>query len=524
MSLIRSKRPDLFGGSPVTVGPGSYDPNIPNFKPKHGVAPFGCTSERNTLMTSMTPGPGTYDPSLEVHQGPSFRTLSSQFASREPRLAKMIDNEVPGPGAYTPEFTPDTKSSNARRSMHSGSGINWVKIATAPSIPAAAQSYGYREGGHGELVQQPVPHAGFTGTGDDRPGPGHYNAADSKFYKKNDLRHVMDFGKRSGRPDQRVKLVVPGPGSYNADKIGSSPILRGGVMATRETSQFASTTTRAPLQVTSYGPGPGTYKPASSFKSLREHLANNPDTFHAFGICSSNPRPEPKKLEVPGPGTYTQPLVPQPPTDPDGAAHSAAFASKSDRFYQRLEAVPGPGAYPTNGLAEKLKAVHPPVFGAFGSTSARLPVDPPPSAPPIGSYDPRSSNTAELRRKDKRSPAFRASTKTQDPSFTTQGAQVQYDVKYDWPKPTSTQANLGGTERRFINLSKEAVPGPGHYPSKNMLSEQSRTTANGTGMTWSKSRRFDQNASEVPGPGTYQAGAGSLLKKSFNITIGDAWE
>ena len=136
--------------------------------------------------------------------------------------------------------------------------------------------------------------------------------------------------------------------------------------------------------------------------------------------------------------------------------HSAAFASKSDRFYHRLEAVPGPGAYPTSGLAEKLKAVHPPVFGAFGTTSARLPEDPPPSAPPIGSYNPRTTNTAELRRKDKRSPAFRASNKREDPSFTTQGAQVQYDVKYDWTKPTSTQTHLGGTERRFLNLSKEA--------------------------------------------------------------------
>jgi hypothetical protein len=303
-------------------------------------------------------------------------------------------------------------------------------------------------------------------------------------------------------------------------------------MATKQTHVFSSTTTRAPLRNVSYGPGPGAHKPQSTFKSLREHLAANPDQFSAFGTSAVQPRMEPKKLDVPGPGSYTGSLVPKPPVTESGEpTHSAAFASNTDRFYQPPTLGPGPGGYekahPTlvDDVQQKLKGK----YGVFGTTSARLPPPQPATAPPPGTYEPRVDvDPANFRRRDKRTPAFRPTGPRDDPSHTTQGAPTFYDIKTEWPKPSTTAPSLGGTVPRFQGpgTKKEAVPGPGQYPMQHHIAEKAKTTQHSGPSVWSKSARFDSHAKDVPGPGAYttHASGGGLIKKSFNITIGDTWE
>jgi hypothetical protein len=537
MSLIRSKRPDIFseGTTPASLGPGSYDPNMPDFKPRAGVAPFGSTSERITIDCAFTPGPGAYDPDVRPQRNSSHLKPSSQFASKEHRMGresmKPPGYDVPGPGSYSGELVKDYVAPKAARTLHSGTGINWVKVATAPSIPARGQSYGYKEGSYGELVQQPVPYDGYTGAGSDKPGPGHYNATD--IVTRHGIKgSSIEMSRIPGRGE--VPNIVrgnmgpaasnPGPGSYDVDRAATSHVLRGGVMAKKQTSAFSSTTNRAPLSTNMYGPGPGAYKPSSTFKSLREHLAANPDTFHAFGSSGLNPRSEAKRLDVPGPGSYTQTVIPKPPVD--GVQKSAAFASNIDRFATPPSIGPGPGGYdnanPT--LVDDLKHRVSGKFGAFGSTSARLPADIPPTAPPPGTYNPKSDvKIADLRRRDKRSPAFRSSGDRDDPSHKTQGAPTFYDVKYDWPKPTTNNPAIAGTVPRLHQPKRDEVPGPGKYPAQNYLSDKARTTTHSGPSVWSKADRFSGGASDVPGPGAYNP-ANSLIKRSFNITIGDSWE
>ena len=520
MSLIRSKRNDLYAnaGNP-NVGPGTYEAVVPDFKPKSGMAPFGSTTERITMALSRNPGPGEYEtavPSIKVQSNPG-----PQFLSRVPRLQstdRHADN-LPGPGAYTQELVrPPPQHRPVGEALHSGSGINWVKVATAPSIPTNTQSYGYREGSYGELIQQPVPYQGHTGCGSDLPGPGSYDLT------RSNPSRATNFAKGAGRTFSPPKKDdAPGPGYYNVEMVDKSVVFKGGVHATRPTSMFASTTTRANLLTTMHGPGPGSFKPPSSFKSMREYLAAHPDTFQAFGSSAADPRRDLLRLEVPGPGYYNADV--KPIAAKEGGA-SSVFLSKADRFHSNAPIGPGPGGFFTDAktIAREVSSKLRGRFGAFGSTSARLPPPPKPRAPsPVAYNPPIDVAPAERRRKDKRTPAFRESGKREDPSHSTQGANTFYDAKKEWPKPQSTSSAFISSVPRFTAQSASEVPGPGHYPPKNNLVEATLPSPYGPRSTWGKGRRFDSTLSDVPGPGTYVVDRG-FVKKSFNITIGDAWE
>lgn len=60
---------------------------------------------------------------------------------------------------------------NSRRNP----GIKWTRLPTAPSIPVAAQSFGYEQGAYGKLVRHEPEKVGHTGRGDDTLGPGEYD-------------------------------------------------------------------------------------------------------------------------------------------------------------------------------------------------------------------------------------------------------------------------------------------------------------------------------------------------------------
>lgn len=77
-----------------------------------------------------------------------------------------------GPGAYNIKSTLSTPATRraandetSKSARHiSPKNIVWVKVATAPSIPAAQQSHGYEEGPQGELVRQKPQVEGYDGT------------------------------------------------------------------------------------------------------------------------------------------------------------------------------------------------------------------------------------------------------------------------------------------------------------------------------------------------------------------------
>lgn len=136
--------------------------------------------------------------------------------------------------------------------------MNWVRVPTAPSIPAAHQSFGYEEGRNGELVMQKDTRDVYTGPG--TVGPGAYDVTAAEVARLERARGRNIFGRdRTTRTDfAKQAKDAPGPGQYSAPPPptpGSQSF-----NARRPTSVFASTAERdrkpaSPEQVQAPGPG-----------------------------------------------------------------------------------------------------------------------------------------------------------------------------------------------------------------------------------------------------------------------------
>lgn len=557
--IIRSKREEINAPTATgPIGPGSYNPELPTFKPKSGMAPFGSTVARDyggAVVIRDTPGPGQYSDTPVTTNGSSAMLgglhgsgmkPSPVFVSKVARLAKEQQADVPGPGAYFSELVVPPKRHSAPSKLHAAEGINWVKVATAPSIPSRHHATGYEEGPSGKLIQQPPPVKPHTGVGDDRVGPGEYNPslAGVKI-----LRGATNFGKsKASRPSPVPPELAshPGPGAYKAELFGTSDLLKGGVMNRHSTSAFASQSSRddggALQAVASTVPGPGTYQLPGGFKSLKHHLSQCPETFQVFGSTSktsavtlSDPLLD-GRHESPGPGWYDVPIVkhlhaghPLPPT--------AAFAAGGTRFGSagrsragNEAAMPGPGSYEVGAdtMVKRLADKTTGAFGAFGSTSRRLPG---PSkgrkVPGPGEYDTdrEPKNPADLRRTDRRSSAFRSRSKRGE-DLVPKGAADEpgpgaYNLSYEPMKPTTKAINVFvNTSPRFVSDAVSEAPGPGQYeasmpPRAGVKPPVSMPRAERFGHP----RKLAKEADSVPGPGTYQT-VPPLLKRSFNISIG----
>lgn len=396
-----------------------------------------------------------------------------------------------------------------------------MKVATSPSIPAPGQSFGYVEAPTGELVQQGNPVACHAGIARDSAGPGEYNPNVAPLKP---TRLAPSFAKLSGKRHPVVEpeqLLHPGPGAYDPSKAYTSDLLKGGVMTKRPNSMFASTTKRSAMSTHGKdSPGPGSYKPPSGFKGLNEYLAANPESHHAFGSTGKLPHFSKPAEEVPGPGAYTV------ETKGPASQPSPAFAFKGSRFSDRsLGVAPGPGAYECKETTLAV-GIHKRVagrFGIFGSTSQRFPQ--PPVAVQAGpaSYTPKTVdevNFVDLRRRDRRTSAFRSKVARSTASAVgPQAATVFYEQPSDWPKPSTTSKAFITTMPRFAGdkQHKEAKPGPGAY-------DVVPSWQNNVSASIPRGTRFDgKSGNVVPGPGSYNT-VPSLIKKTFNITIGDNWE
>lgn len=367
---------------PEALGPGTYDVKDPSqWRVKSSHAPFSSTSERMTHEAKElnTPGPGSYAAEASPTK-PQRPKPSSTFASR---TARMLGEQelsrralLPGPGTYSadPSRSPwgakDKQSASQQRASGSPSGkaINWIKVSTAPSIPAPQQSYGYEEGPKGELIQQKPPSVGFSGRSDlECAGPGYYHVDDG-VVRPNKAK-LAPFGAsrvpRMGVPIAKEVLLRPGPGSYDVGGGGGganagSSSKDGGAEAeeVKPSSVFLSSTSRDKLSFSrkSDTPGPGAYNVQPKWRAAGEGpdgagAVGVAEHLHAFGsTCKKVQQPATEQHpvpvfnpDVPGPGAYDD--------------HRRAFAN------------PGPPLAPTAAAAgEKDHASH----GAFNSTAQRF--------------------------------------------------------------------------------------------------------------------------------------------------------
>ena len=161
-------------------------------------------------------------------------------------------------------------------------GITWVRVPTAPSIPARHQSFGYEEGPHGELLPEKP---SVMVVDDSKLGPGAY---DPRVDLASSVgRRGTSFGRSRSKRFTNDKSVLPAsdPGLYQPEyrPVTTQP--------GRLTSAFASRTTRAgeplpsPLSVsrpqTTRLPGRHEERPNKAVKIMKQ-----------------------RKAPLPGPGSY----------------------------------------------------------------------------------------------------------------------------------------------------------------------------------------------------------------------------
>ncbi len=265
------------------LGPGSYSipSGIKSAKP--AFTAFGSTTGRGNLgaagsgVAFVTPGPGTYStPGI----GAVRRKRNSMYKSKQSRFgSKKTSFNAPGPGSYSmkssfkvsrKKMLPKPARVQQQDLTLGGNGapVTWVRVASAPSIPAPSQSYGYEEGEYGELIMQKAPNSGFSGKKGDQAGPGAYNVRTELGGGRG---RSIDWARSQTTRTDFTKNSVggPGPGHYQniqpqTDPSGMESMERNG------TSSFASKSSRlnnggdgkgkSKRKKKDIRPGPGQYR------------------------------------------------------------------------------------------------------------------------------------------------------------------------------------------------------------------------------------------------------------------------
>ncbi|XP_067351991.1 O(6)-methylguanine-induced apoptosis 2 isoform X2 [Channa argus] len=158
-----------------------------------GTSAFLSKTGRSSFDTSKNvPSPCHYKVNNHFIQ-PSSKTVLSPFKSTTQRIAALVDNHVPGPGAYSPHQNPaPVKKTTLPRGCHLAIAAPPTIVPKDPPLPGPGQ---YDINGHDTSSKHPMPTAAFASRTerilqsaqiDMSPGPGFYNpqllARQSFFY------------------------------------------------------------------------------------------------------------------------------------------------------------------------------------------------------------------------------------------------------------------------------------------------------------------------------------------------------
>lgn len=465
LPLLRAKRGTTEGATGPDVGPGTY---YTDFKPipNHSRAPFNSTSLRPPLSTTdrSVPGPGTYEeaPYYKGYRGEASRCPFISDVSRFPTESADIP---PGPGDY--------EVAN-----------NWYTKKN-PRVHEFAAPY--------EAVSD-VQKA-------DVVGPGTYNPNIAAASRKNPkAAHFSKYSKR----DQPKLETYPGPGAYDINKTPKS------IAAQKPSSMFATRTKRS-LDLLGAGdtPGPGSY---DIDKKATGRSAVPQEHFSAFGT-SAGRFPLTRDENPVGPGSYTGEIAPRRfyPTASNG---SAAFVSGSDRFPVVPRDAQGQRTYDGQRLPRRKLFGQSMPFGCtvprFGAVWSQRP------QPLLLDFDDLDNpSQPHYRRRGRPFIVGDIHPSSAPPPL----PERLYNVKYDWPKPTTMRESTFDQEPRLHGLHAKASdsPGPGHYLGNGVLPPHSNRFGN---SSWSRDIRFfDNPTTGNPGAGSYYHDS-TFLKRTYNVTIG----
>ena len=434
---------DAAGGGTSTVGPGSYDPHpadassAPTYSfprgprfPAHGGSSLSVDNSGGGDGGGV--GPGAYE---IVDLSPPTRSAIMGSAIARPYLpngdpaaysngayANGSGADVPGPGAYSPQYAQVEKS------------VPQVALARAGAA---------------------TPPHGAEGSG---LGPGQYDPQYPSDVTQSTHAYTFSSAPRAANEKTREEAEVPGPGAYevrvtrDGQRVESNS---GGAMGAGY--PFGT----APRHAGSAGPldpsfaadvpGPGTYTPEAytdmaSRALLRDGAAPRIGTAPRTSVGADEARVD----AGPGPGAYDPSLY-------AGTATAGPFitfprAARSHTPATEAEAVPGPGAYAPENYDNSLMNLAGQRSAQFGS-AARFPaaagsaeggvVD---DVPGPNAYSPDDAAVRAA------VPAYR---------FGTAAAHADGIMGSGVEKGGSGAANPSSTLEWFA--SDSAVPGPGAY-------------------------------------------------------------
>jgi len=479
---------------------------------------------------------------------------SNTFKSKtQRRIQAKPSVHTPGPGAYEEKrsgFKHQSKFQQQQQQQQTSqrtdaAGVKWVRVPTAPSIPATNQSFGYEEGSHGELMMQKPVHVGHSGRPGDSVGPGDYNPA-PKMVKQS--RRACDFGRsqvpQRGDPAKMYGFGNPGPGQYQADAgEGTSALL-----PAKQSSVFESSVKKGslPTKKQNDNPGPGSYPQQGYFgaKQTEQHLQFFGSTSRRF---DAGPREEQRKFGGPGPGAYKG-------SDPTAFTVKTSvsltspmhvdvgFASTSSRFQPKrvrksdTSDTRGPGSYEAKSMSGELSKKLASRAGVFGSTTKRFhqirndPVPGPGSykgveVPDGEAFVPQNAPSISK----KQGSVFSSITnRTLDKKPMDVPPPGTYNVGSKWTTGSGAGLIASGGTRFSKPRPADQTPGPGRYQSKSSLKDAG---SNRKMIMQCTVPRFEDallrestEKNPVPGPGSYDTEFlyGNLNKPTFNMSIADA--
>ena len=524
-------REDRFAPSRRTtsIGPGSYLGQTAA-KTQRSHAPFSSRAERSMHSPRYTPGPGSYslaklpDPLAQSASGKD--KLSGPFASRDSRFKSEKPGASPGPGSY--DAPADWSKPRKQPVKQDWNTMNWLRLPSAPSIPAQNQAFGYDETNNGELVMQKNPEKVHAGTAKDSVGPGQYNARKPEeiwtnkgtaWYKYRGKRHVSTAPNKGNL----------GPGAYNEFQLNLAPMYKYRpnaifVSKTHRDVQVQDTNAEDTQETKPELPGPGQYytQAQSDFRPKKV-----PASMQFFGSTSARFPSKPPPNPALGPGVYGElrkPLLPKPVSD----LH-VPFSSKHLRFAARPNTSQGPGSYKERSFSEETRRKVHGQQGAFGSTEKRfLGYIPPPRAPGPGHYPANSDRKIGSHNSAKRKEmsVFASSTTREGGAYKSDApAPGHYSLKSDFSAERSrsgvtnpllaaktekhTEVPFHMKSARFRPSEPPVTLGPGSYDPKSGSLHP---------VFLPKAPRFSGKSSANPGPGTYEDDHESKWnKRSYNL-------
>ncbi|XP_067944512.1 sperm-tail PG-rich repeat-containing protein 2-like [Watersipora subatra] len=477
---------NLHDTSIAAPGPGQYDNHMIRDHVKGG-STLANTSSRFVEQEAFTPGPGAYQlRNLEVNgkskkpptesrarlvivrkpEAPSIPTPGQAYGFEENEDGTLRRQDPPerdtsiGPAFYSAE-KPHTKVTETYK------GIHWGKYSTKRTDFSG-------KAGPGPAEYDPQL--------DITTGMEHLNLRNEDRSKKFDAK-IPRYHEWVVKEEE--KKSVPGPGRYDINS-GFDPEVKKlnqeGIEV--EHPPFLSQSRRFGANKNAI-PAPGTYNdPRTALGSLKKitGLKRSP-----FGQTAVRFAPTHHTRKTPGPGAYNKVGIGQESMKKAyiESTRRGVFGTTSARINAMVKRddyyLPGPAHYAVKEATKttaELKRGQP--MGVFSSLSNRVHEDVEAKAvPPPGSYDVDMSYRQSQLRKDPAPPRNETAAKRKE-AFATSSSRFAppRDIQIRKPdavnpSPAAYDPNVkaiddkGGKlvykERRFRDLSKEDVPGPGTY-------------------------------------------------------------